>query len=351
MAEDETLVFSSAEDTLIWSYITDLKHSKNDKYMYTPITGGFNSGIKIGVSMGSPNVTALLAVNVYVKDTDTVSDILKRLEGEEAMEKAILNLKNAISGKKISIIGDSISTYLGVSNSGSPNSTTSGNKIFFGEGGNTSLALADTWWKQAIDTYGMDLLVNNSYSGSWVTDQRSCASGCGSRAENLDSDSGEKPDIIAAYIGVNDLGGGEPGPRPCNQVFDNAFFTRVESGSWTSPYTNGDYTIPTYFDEGYALMIYKIKKDNPDADIFCFTIPESRNGNADLLAKYNNAIRSVAAHYGCSVVELHGTDSESYTELSLNYGRYTLDGLHPNADGMDVITREFAEALADKYVK
>lgn len=339
VGEDEALVFANNGDTLLWSYVTNLTD--------VPITGGFNSGINIGTSIGSPNVNALLAVNVYVKDTETVSDIMKRLEREAAMEKAILDLKSVIGEKKISIIGDSISTYSGVSNSGSPNQTTSGNKIYFGAGGsNTSLELTDTWWKQAIDACEMELLVNNSYSGSWVTDTRANASGCGSRAENLDSDSGVKPDIIAAYIGVNDLGSGS---RPCNQVFDSAFFTRVEGGAYTSPHTSGDYIIPTYFDEGYALMIYKIKRDNPDADIFCFTIPETEKKQSALLAKYNNAIRNIAEHYGCSVVELHGTDSESYTELSLNYQKYTSDGLHPNKEGMDIITRKFLETLAGKY--
>lgn len=194
---------------------------------------------------------------------------------------------------------------------------------------------------QTINNNGMILNVNNSFSGSWVTDVRPAAAGCNYRAENLHTDSGEKPNIIAVYIGINDLGSGS---RPCNQTFDDAFFTRVEGGTYTEPYTSGDYTIPTYFDEGYALMISKMKNAYPDADIFCFTLPECRNGKSELLARYNNAIKNIAEHYGLSVVDLHET------EFSTNYTANTLDGLHPNIHGMDIITRAFTEALIKKYV-
>ncbi len=336
---DETLLFGEANDTLYWSYITGLPS--------TPVTGGF-SHATIGSHISNVDANGkfnMLAINVYLK-APTVKEVLNQLETEETAGQ---KLKTLLSGKKVSVIGDSISTYLNVSNNGDANSTTASNKVYYGSGKDpvfghsldNRVRQSQTWWQKTINNYGMQLNVNNSFSGSWVTDTRPEAAACNDRAVNLHTNSGVKPDIIAAYIGVNDFGSGN---RPCNQTFDDAFFTRVESGNYTSPYVKGDYTIPTYFDEGYALMIYKMKTAYPDADIFCFTIPATKGRDGELLQKYNNAIRSIAEHYGFTVVELYGT------VLSDNYASYTGDGLHPSEAGMDIMARQFTKALARKYV-
>ena len=265
-------------------------------------------------------------------------------------------LKTLLAGKKISVVGDSISTYQDVSNNGDYNSTINKNKLFYGEGYdpnfptnklNSNVKLNETWWMRTINNYGMTLNVNNSYSGSWVTDSRvENVAACNTRAENLHTNEGVKPDIIATFIGTNDLGGNDSGSRPCNQTFDDAFFTKVEGGTYTASVSKNGVIIPTYFDEGYALMISKIRNKYPDADIFCFTIPESTGRRTgEMLIKYNNAIKAIAEHYGCSVVDLYES------EFSNNYSQYTLDNLHPNPTGMDLISKEFAKALARKYLE
>jgi lysophospholipase L1-like esterase len=199
---------------------------------------------------------------------------------------------------------------------------------------------------QTINNYGMQLNVNNSYSGSWVTDVRGGnIAACNTRVQNLHTVGGDNPDIIAVFIGTNDLGGGSPGPRPCNQTFDSAFFARVESGTYTSPFTKDGATLPSHFDEGYALMLYKMKTKYPNADVFCCTIPRGNGGrDGELLDKYNNAIKEIAKHYGYSVVDLYST------ALSTEWSTYTIDNLHPNAFGMDIITRELEKAMARKYL-
>lgn len=337
---DETILFGEPNDTLYWSYITKLPS--------TPVTGGF-SHATVGSNIASVDANGkfnMLAVNVYLK-APTFKEVLLQLEAEEAAGQ---KLKTLLTGKKVSVVGDSISTYLNVSNNGNANSTIASNKVYYGSGKDpvfghsldNRVRQSQTWWQKTINNYGMQLNVNNSFSGSWVTDKRPEAAACNDRAVNLHTNSGVNPDIIATYIGVNDFGTGN---RPCNQTFDAAFFTRIESGNYTSPYVNGDYTIPTYFDEGYALMIYKMKNKYPDADIFCFTIPATKGRDGELLQKYNNAIRNIAAHYGFTVVELYGT------VLSDNYAAYTGDGLHPSEAGMDIMVRQFAKALTKKYLE
>ena len=69
------------------------------------------------------------------------------------------------AGKKVSILGDSISTYEGVSNNTAYNATIGENLVYYTEGLH-GVSLHDTWWQQVIDTLDMELCVNNSWSGS-----------------------------------------------------------------------------------------------------------------------------------------------------------------------------------------
>ena len=81
---------------------------------------------------------------------------------------------NPFRGKTISILGDSISTYAGVSNNTAYNSTIGKNAVYYRADGSTlKVCLSDTWWQQAIDALDMKLLVNNSWSGSTVLHTRS----------------------------------------------------------------------------------------------------------------------------------------------------------------------------------
>ncbi len=71
--------------------------------------------------------------------------------------------KKVKSNFKISIIGDSISTYPGYNPYNYP--------VYYKDDrayDNEIRSVEDTWWKQVIDSVGGELCVNNSYSGSLV---------------------------------------------------------------------------------------------------------------------------------------------------------------------------------------
>ncbi len=64
---------------------------------------------------------------------------------------------------KISILGDSISTYVGYN--------PYGYHVYYRDDrlyDNDITSVNDTWWKQVIDAIGGELCINNSYSGSCV---------------------------------------------------------------------------------------------------------------------------------------------------------------------------------------
>ena len=61
-----------------------------------------------------------------------------------------------------------------------------------------------------MDELGMQLCVNNSWSGSRVTTTNGTAgAGCMDRCQNLHT-SAHEPDIIVVYMGINDFNRGIP---------------------------------------------------------------------------------------------------------------------------------------------
>ncbi len=96
-----------------------------------------------------------------------------------------------LKGKKLSMLGDSISTYKNISNDASANSTTVSNRYFYQE----PFPPKKTYWMRLIDAFGMTLCVNNSWSGGTLSGKDDPTSGI-NHAGEIARDSGEIPDFI-----------------------------------------------------------------------------------------------------------------------------------------------------------
>ena len=245
-------------------------------------------------------------------------------------------------GKKLSIMGDSISTYRGYSNDATNANSTIGENWVWYTGENTGVSnVNQTWWKKSADETGMEILVNNSWSGSQVFsgDESDAYRG---RAENLHDDTGEnagtKPDIIAVYIGIND------------------FVKEATFGSYSDDLYTGlikknesgitEYAKPQSFVEAYIIMVDKIVNRYTLSDVFLFTFLPNAYERFSELEAYNEVVRKVAEHYNLSVVDLYN-DSKITTE---NYKEFYGDRhIHPNKDGMEAIKEVFVEVLKEKY--
>ena len=108
-----------------------------------------------------------------------------------------------LKGKKISILGDSVSTYKGVSNDTSANKSLFYNPYFHWY--QEPFPLDCTYWKRVIDAFGLELCVNNSWSGGNLSGADDENSGV-NRANELARDDGTSPDIVIVFMGLNDLG-------------------------------------------------------------------------------------------------------------------------------------------------
>ncbi len=230
------------------------------------------------------------------------------------------------NNKKFSILGDSISTFEGVSIPKEASFYDTGRKLTSGV-----LTASQTWWGQVIERLGANLLVNNSIAGSTVTwhpHYEIQSYGCSDeRTSALDKD-GISPDVIIIFMGTNDWGLGRV-------IVDDK-----------NTEQQGELTI---FSNAYHAMLTKLRKNYPQAEIWCLTLGRSFcSANPDFVypyyfggfhtAEYCKAIALCAEEHDCKWIDLFH-NAQSYD---------TIDGFHPNDEGMKTIADAVMACLGNK---
>lgn len=284
-----------------------------------------------------------LAISFKYDENSTIEDGSKKVLQLKMNNDSILELElsalssNVLKGKKISILGDSISTFNGY--------IPSGYAAFYPTGDITSVE--KTWWYQLINENGMELIKNASWSGSSVTGDSTSTTnafaGCSNARINALSDGTNIPDIIIIYIGINDF----------------ALNFHRELGDYI-----GDTAIPsegniTTFSEAYGLMVKKMLSTYPKAKVFCCTLLETahssydtvnngvyptQNNNNVSLGNFNERIKTIANRLGANIIDLH--------ECGINYwnlNNNTIDLLHPNTAGALLIKKYIENALLKNF--
>ena len=184
---------------------------------------------------------------------------------------------------KISILGDSISTYFGY--------VAQGNRSYYGEGGEHPEAdigsVDNTWWRKLAAYHGYEIEVNQSSSGSPV-----CNTGYhGSDATNVSylrrMYNIGNPDIIVIFGGTNDWAAHVP---IGNYKFSN----------WT------DDDLKTYR-PAFACMLDYLQTEHPDARIY--VLVNTRIGDEVPLST-----RMICQQYGVEYIDLPDYESYSYAE-------------------------------------
>ncbi len=209
-----------------------------------------------------------------------------------------------LKGKKISILGDSISTYRGVSNNADANESTYINPYHYKE----PMPLEKTYWMQIIGTFSMTLCVNNSWSGGNLSGRDDPTSGV-NRARKLSNNQGEQPDFILLFMGMNDLG------RGIN---------------------------PDIFSSDYEQTLSTIKELYQSAKVCCVNLPDR-----DIYLKarceiFNTAIENAVKSAGDNFFIADLYNSRLNNDF---YYMNTTDGLHPDEDGMRIIAEIVEEAI------
>ena len=216
----------------------------------------------------------------------------------------------SLDGLKVSILGDSISTFY--KEGSEMNSYYTGENQFYYPTYSASIKTVDlTWWYKLIKNNNMELGINNSWSGS-------CASGTITSAGQTDGrintiDDNGTPDVVIIYLGTNDC---------ASAVSTKDFAAAIET---------------------------MIKKINAlcNTQIFITTLgyAEYNNGKYSDAARveYNAEIRRLAEQYECGVVPL-----DEYI-LDDNYSIYLGDRLHYNAKGANLLSLVYEKSIKEYF--
>lgn len=291
----------------------------------TESTGSADGSGQTGVADGQPGD------GTGQSETGAVADGEEQT-AEESADAADGVPEEPETGMKLSILGDSISTFKGW--------IPEGNLVFYPENG-TVKDVAQTWWKIVLDELGLTLCANGSSSGSasfGYSQEADPMYGCSDhRISQLAGADGEAPDIIIVYMGTNDV-------LMSAAIGDNDGLQAVGEGLVGS------------LSDGYTMILDKIKRQYPQAQVYCCTLlpvgdwgtTEAQpfvpfvNGQNVTSEAYSERIRLIAGNRGLPIIDLEkcGITIDNMAEM-------TADGVHPTAEGMRLIADTVKKCLTE----
>ena len=243
----------------------------------------------------------------------------------------------ALVGKRLSILGDSISAYPGYV-------TPSSNAVFYPSGNNSPAcdveSVEDMWWKIVLNKTGMVLGANNSYSGRTLKNSATTAN-----VEALGANG--TPDVILVYLGTNDAN-----QQLTLGTLDTSVPFNVNNSEVSGNETLGTNLTRaqvealgnTTFYESVRTLIIRLQWYYPAAKIVFVLV--GFGSYARFFA--NNPYRQATIE----CCELHGVEYIDVRKAGLHMPRltkYTFQRVHPNKAGMNLIGEYVYNKLVALY--
>jgi lysophospholipase L1-like esterase len=150
--------------------------------------------------------------------------------------------------------------------------------------------------------------VNNSWSGGNLSGVDNEDSGV-NRVHHLSNNSGDDPDIILVFMGINDMGRG------------------VNVGA---------------FSADYECVLQTIKNKYPSAKVCCVNLPDRDPVIKSRTKSFNTAIEDAVKNAGDNFFIADLFNSRLNNDF---YYMNTVDGLHPDEDGMKHIADIIEDAI------
>ena len=189
-----------------------------------------------------------------------------------------LSLAAAVSAqsKKVSILGDSYSTYQGAN--------PEGYAPFYPNDRNDATAIEQMWWSLYLKATGYELEENNSWGGTTI-----CGTGYGRMDSSASSfisrvDLLGNPDIIYVFGGTNDAWAGSP-------------VGEYQYSDWTKEDCKS-------FRPALACLLDMLQKKYPSAKIISLL-------NSELREEINESFREICKHYDVQLIELYDIEKQN----------------------------------------
>lgn len=208
---------------------------------------------------------------------------------------AVATVAMSAQTKKVSILGDSYSTFKGI--------IPDNYATFYPDANNDVKEVEQTWWSLYIEAKGYELEKNDSWGGTTI---------CGTGYFGMDSSRSAftsrvdllgEPDIIFVFGGTND-------------AWANSPVGEYQYADWTKDDCKT-------FRPALACLLDSLKKRYPEAQIYSIL-------NSELREEINESFREVCKHYDVQLIELHDIDKQNG---------------HPSISGMKSICEQLIEAI------
>lgn len=308
-----------------------------------PLSGG--TLITLGRTVSESHQNGDVQIFTTPDGADWIGEILVREYWNEwnAWHSLTDFSKRVWKGLKISVLGDSISSYSGQSVG---NAYYTSSKI---------PSVNSMWWKQLCKITGAEKLVVNAYassccavaSASWTNSITPAVDNSRCRALHTGStSSGNRvdPDIILIAMGLND------------------FQANVPLGTWNGHEALSSSDTATWRG-AYANMLLKIHTEYPNALVFCLSpwffvrgnsTDVNVNSGGNSYQDFEDAMKEVCNILGGIYIDCSnfGFNRQNYSGSTFAINDNTNDGsyFHPNATGQEILGQSIAAAVKDKAV-
>ena len=399
LTDKQTLGFSSTDDTLIPGRV-ETHGNKENKEKHDPakylidnwdVVGYYYADAADEGSFTYSDDSLLFDFEferTYESEAAYNAMIAEKAAADADYAMKLAAVKAAYSGKSISVMGDSISTFNTISNN--PALGLGDNSVYSKYTlGAAVYHYGRTYWGNLAVNAGMDLCVINSWGAGMVYGRKEKFDGKDAmllRTYNL-ATATDTPELILLNYGINDMGSSYSsiheassskfsGNLPSGNLYQRLteentnkttkeivaeWFAEVEARAAQGGYDpnnpatitfdlSNKSTIYDCWEAAYALSLQNIKRLYPDAEVYCITLPDRNHSSSSQprLTKANLLIEALAEYF-----EVGFIDQANSGVTRQNCIMYASDGtgLHPNGKGHMALTKAIVEVLYENLPK
>lgn len=380
LGENQTLAFGQESDTVRLAKLATSTAGKTDgvlaKWKEEWLTTGYHAGLfsgSTGKEEGGLYYSRDSIPIDFVFDYGSAEAKAEVVAARELAQKEYADKLAAVAaaygGKSLSLIGDSISSFAGITDNTDYSSALIDNRCYYSKkylNDHTQM-----YWGRVAEDTGMELCVINGWSSSKVYgggrdkhDQiNPDKDNMLVRSTTLHNNAGEKPDVILLYMGINDVSYAhwsdlyERLTATGKSGSDTQIVEAWMAGVNATYEANKEQILPgtTYesWEASYALSLAQMREHYPDAEIYIINLIRSHHGSGteEKITKANTCLAALAAYFGVGVVDQ--AKSEVNFDNCHLFGADEADpvALHPNLRGHAALTKLIVETLYENLPK
>ena len=377
LSDEQTLAFGKRSDTLYLASILTSKSSAKmpqvikdwrEDWLITGYHANLFSGAegqdKGGVFYDRDSIPIDFVFDYGTAEAKAEVIAAREREAAEYAEK-LAAVAEAYGGKYLSLIGDSISSFAGVTDNTKYSDVLVNNRSYY----STSMMndYTQMYWGRLAKDAGMELCVINGWSSSKVygggMDKNNNVDATKDnmlvRATELHNKEGRNPDVILLYLGINDVSYnnwsdlydllGRANGKSATQIVED--WMEVVNATYEA---NKESIVPgetyTSWEASYALSLAQMREKYPEAEIYIINLTRSHHGSGaeEKITKANTCLAALAEYFGVDVID-QANSEVNYANCHL-YGADEANpsALHPNLRGHAALTKLIVETLYEK---